>query len=182
MLSIFIGIDENGRPCVKTTDEARPRAIRDGKGKSLVKFPDDYTVIDIETTGLDSEYCDIIEVAALKYSNGKKIDEFCSFVKPDDPIDEYITKLTGITNEMVANAPDPAAALSDFCSFVQRKRKWLPSHFLTCHRQGQESGVVQPIGQRRLRSYMGVFHPLVSAKEWRKIHPARIARPIGQAR
>lgn len=118
MLGIFIGIDENGRPFAKTTDERAPRVTREGKGKSLIKFPDDYIVIDIETTGLDPEYCDIIEVAAVKYSGGNKTEEFSSFAKPIDPVDEYITKLTGITNEMLADAPDPAAVLRDFCSFV----------------------------------------------------------------
>lgn len=115
---ISIGIDENGRPFVKTSDQGTRRAVREGKGKSLVKFPADYTVIDIETTGLDPEYCDIIEIAAVKYSEGQKTAEFSSLVKPSDPVDDYITELTGITDEMLKDAPDPAAALRDFCNFV----------------------------------------------------------------
>lgn len=115
---ISIGIDENGHPFVKTSDEGTRRTIREGKGKSLVAFPADYTAIDIETTGLDPEYCDIIEIAAVKYSEGRKTAEFCSLVKPSDPVDEYITELTGITDEMLKDAPDPAAALRDFCNFV----------------------------------------------------------------
>lgn len=115
---ISIGIDENGRPFVQTGSEGSRRTVRDGKGKSLVQFPADYTVVDIETTGLDPEYCDIIEIAAVRYSEGRKTDEFSSLVKPSDPVDEYITKLTGITDEMLTDAPDPAAALRDFCSFV----------------------------------------------------------------
>lgn len=115
---ISIGIDENGRPFVKTGDEGSRRTVRDGKGKSLVAFPSEYTAVDIETTGLDPEYCDIIEIAAVRYSGGKKIDEFSSLVKPSDPVDEYITELTGITDEMLIDAPDPAATLRDFCSFV----------------------------------------------------------------
>ena len=38
---ISIGIDENGRPFVKTSDQGTRRAVREGKGKSLVKFPKD---------------------------------------------------------------------------------------------------------------------------------------------
>ncbi|MCM1104093.1 MAG: exonuclease domain-containing protein [Clostridium sp.] len=115
---ISISIDENGHPVVKTSDEESRRTVREGKGKSLVKFPPDYTVIDIETTGLDPEYCDIIEIAAVRYSGGQKNAEFSSLVKPSDPVDDYITELTGITDEMLKDAPDPAAALRDFCNFV----------------------------------------------------------------
>lgn len=115
---INIGIDENGQPYVTTVD-GRPRnTVRDGKGKSLVLFPANYTVIDIETTGLDPEYCDIIEIAAIKYSDGQRISEYSSFVKPFCPLDEYITALTGITDNMLADAPDPAVALRGFLDFV----------------------------------------------------------------
>lgn len=117
---ITIGIDENGRPYVTTSDGSggSRQNQREGKGKSLVTFPPDYTVIDVETTGLDPEYCDIIEIAAVRYSGGHKVGEYVSLVKPSDPVDEYITKLTGITDEMLKDAPDPAAALRGFCDFV----------------------------------------------------------------
>lgn len=115
---ISISIGENGKPIIKTSDEHSRLTVHEDKGKSLVKFPADYTVVDIETTGLDPEYCDIIEIAAVRYCSGQKDTEFSTFVKPSDPVDEYITKLTGITNEMLKDAPDPAAALRDFCNFV----------------------------------------------------------------
>lgn len=71
--------------------------MREQKGNSLLLFPNDYTVIDIETTGLSPEYDEIIEICALKYRNKTLIDKFCSLVKPTSPVDEYITSLTGIT-------------------------------------------------------------------------------------
>lgn len=75
------------------------------KGKSLLEFPENYTVIDLETTGTDPRYDEIIEVACLKFRDGVEVDRFVSFVKPQASISEFITALTGITNEMVESAP-----------------------------------------------------------------------------
>lgn len=79
--------------------------MREQKGNSLLLFPNDYIVIDIEATGLSPEYDEIIEICALKYRNKTLIDKFCSLVKPTSPVDEYITSLTGITNDMLISAP-----------------------------------------------------------------------------
>ena len=53
------------------------------KGKDMFDFPEDYTVIDIETTGLNPDENEIIEVGAVKVRDRKIIDEFSSFVSPD---------------------------------------------------------------------------------------------------
>lgn len=114
---ISIGIDENGKPYISTSGTSEKR-VRSGKGKSLLDFPSSYVVIDIETTGLDPRYCDIIEIAAVKYSSGQKTDTFSTLIKPSEPIDEYITALTGITNEMLKNAPDISEGILNFYNFV----------------------------------------------------------------
>ncbi len=88
------------------------------KGKSLIEILDNYIVFDIETTGLDSSYDEIIEIAALKVKNNKVISQFHSLIKPTQEIDEYITELTGITNEMVADAPSIQQILPKFVEFV----------------------------------------------------------------
>lgn len=91
---------------------------REGKGKSLVAFPSSYVVVDLETTGLDSCFCDIIEIGAIRYIDGEKVGDFSTLVKSFDTIDEYITELTGITDEMLENAPAAPDALRDFLSFA----------------------------------------------------------------
>lgn len=94
------------------------------KGKSLFSIPHSYCIIDIETTGLSPEYDSIIEVSAIKYINEKKIDTFTSLIKPEETyddgtyIDDFIENLTGITNEMLSNAPDPIPALKEFKNFI----------------------------------------------------------------
>lgn len=98
-----------------------PKKInREHKGKSLIEFPSDYVVIDIETTGLDPYYDEIIEVAALKISNGAIIDTYQTLVKPTDieSVNEYITQLTGITPKMLSNAPLFTDIKNDFLSFL----------------------------------------------------------------
>ena len=87
------------------------------KGKSLFEFPSDYTVVDIETNGI-GDYCEIIEVSAIKCRDNKTVDSFSSLIKPTQPIGWFITNLTGITDATVANAPEAAGVLRDFFDFV----------------------------------------------------------------
>lgn len=88
------------------------------KGESLLEFPQDYTVIDLETTGLDPQYCEIIEVAAVKCRNGQEVSRFQSLVKPVCEVDEFITELTGISNKMLADAPPLARVFPEFLGYV----------------------------------------------------------------
>ena len=55
---------------------------RTEKGKNIISFPNEYVVIDIETTGLSPKYDSIIELSAIKIKNNKIVDEFQSLVKP----------------------------------------------------------------------------------------------------
>lgn len=96
----------------------KPKPSRDKIGRSLLSLPVDYTVIDLETTGLDPQYDEIIEMAAIRVRNGAVIDTFVSLVKPANPIDEFITELTGISNEIVEHAPAIGKILPDFLAFV----------------------------------------------------------------
>jgi DNA polymerase III epsilon subunit family exonuclease len=64
-----------------------------------------YVVVDVETTGATPGRDRITEIAAYKISGGHIVDEFSTLVNPERPITPYIVNLTGITDEMVANAP-----------------------------------------------------------------------------
>ncbi len=61
-----------------------------------------YTIIDVETTGRTNR---ITEISIFKYEDGVILKEFTSLVNPQTPIPSNITALTGIDDEMVANAP-----------------------------------------------------------------------------
>ncbi|MEE4213646.1 MAG: exonuclease domain-containing protein [Bacteroidales bacterium] len=64
-----------------------------------------YAVVDIETTGGSPRKERITEIAIYIYDGENIIDKFCSLVNPERNIPYYITNLTGITNEMVEDAP-----------------------------------------------------------------------------
>lgn len=146
-----------------------PMNTRKEKGHSLVAFPDEYVVIDIETTGMASGKDSIIEFGAVRYVNGQETGRFSQLVKPDlwtvyysdhrqvEPIlhhlseyathgvmiqtqgthflsdldlphemncpvryvNAFITDLTGITNQMLADAPLMEEVLPSFLDFVR---------------------------------------------------------------
>ena len=78
-----------------------------------------YVCFDLETTGLDPLYNEIIEIGALKVRDGKVAERFMEFIHPQEEISPMITNLTGITNEMVANARPADAVISDFLEFCE---------------------------------------------------------------
>lgn len=83
------------------------------------EFMREIVVFDLETTGLDPFYDEIIEIAAVRIRQGEIVpgDCFHSYVKPKRTIPQEITWLTGITNAKVKNAPTAPLALRDFCNF-----------------------------------------------------------------
>ncbi|MGK0554314.1 PolC-type DNA polymerase III [Macrococcus capreoli] len=77
-----------------------------------------YVVFDVETTGLSSQYDKIIELAAVKVKDGEVIDKFERFSNPGERLNETIKNLTGITDDMLVDAPPIEEVLSDFRDFV----------------------------------------------------------------
>jgi len=77
-------------------------------------------IFDLETTGLLPSQHEIIQIAAMKVKNGKwnEGEYFDSYVRPENRIPSFITKLTGITQAQVADAPHPADVLMEFSRFV----------------------------------------------------------------
>ena len=79
---------------------------------------DTFCVFDIETTGLSVKDCAITEIGAVLYRGGEILDTFESFVNPHMPISAKISELTGITDDMVADAPDISEVLPKFLAFA----------------------------------------------------------------
>lgn len=78
-----------------------------------------YIAFDLETTGLNPEENEIIEIGALKVRNGKVEERFMEFVKPEERISQTITKITGITNDMVAESRPVSKVLPEFIEFCE---------------------------------------------------------------
>jgi DNA polymerase-3 subunit alpha (Gram-positive type) len=77
-----------------------------------------YIAIDLETTGLNPKLNKIIEIGAIKIINGKEAGEFQTFVNPYQQLPEEITKLTGITDEDLENAPGIETVIREFLEFA----------------------------------------------------------------
>ena len=114
---MYIQIDNDGHIAICYN---APKTERLEKGKSLITFPEDYTVIDLETTGYSPIYDEIIELGAIKVKNSVITETFSSLVNRDGQIcvNSFITELTGITQEMINTAPDIKDVLPQFLSFI----------------------------------------------------------------
>ena len=92
-------------------------ASRPYKGKSLLVFPDDYCVIDIETNGF-GPYLEILELSAVRFRGGALQDSFSTLVKPSRKIYPFISALTGITDEMAQCGAQLVPSLERFSNFI----------------------------------------------------------------
>lgn len=79
----------------------------------------EYTVIDIETTGLIPTEDEICEIAAAKIKNFFPYETFQTLVKPQNLIPENVVKIHGISNEMVIGHPSIKDVLPKFINFVK---------------------------------------------------------------
>jgi DNA polymerase III subunit epsilon len=78
----------------------------------------DYVVVDVETTGSWSSGDRITEIGAVKIRNHQVVDEWHSLVNPQRAIPSKITQITGITNEMVRDAPVFSELADSFMRFM----------------------------------------------------------------
>ena len=91
------------------------------KGNSLIRKLDDYTVLDIETTSLDTFSGEIVEISAIKVRDRKEIDSFSKLIKTKNEIGYFTTRLTGITNEMVEKqGKELVVVLQEFRKFLDK--------------------------------------------------------------
>ena len=84
----------------------------------LQNLPKQYVIVDTETTGVDSR-SRIIQIAALKIDDGQIVDRYSSLLHSVSHIPPLITKLTGITDDMLKTAPSPEKVMQEFIDFVE---------------------------------------------------------------
>jgi predicted DnaQ family exonuclease/DinG family helicase len=121
-----------------------------------VKRPDTFVSFDVETTGLDPNLYEIIEIGAVKVENGEFAEQFDELVKPVGPIPEFITALTGITRDDVADAPPVADVLSRFREFSR-------GHVLMGQNVGFDISFLRKVGG------YGAFGPAIDNIEFARI-------------
>lgn len=107
-----------------------------------VSLPDaTYIVFDVETTGLSAVYDTVIELAAVKMKEGEIIDKFESFANPHHPLSATTIELTGITDDMVQDAPDASEVLKKFSD-------WIGNDILVAHNASFDMGFLNAGLQR----------------------------------
>ena len=106
-----------------------------------------FTAFDFETTGLDPYNDRVIEIAAIRFEDGKITDRYVELINPERPISRMITEITGISNKMVQNAPIEENIIDDFLHFLGddplvAHNVHFDEQFLTvmCDRLGRDEG------------------------------------------
>ncbi|MUK89879.1 PolC-type DNA polymerase III [Ornithinibacillus sp. L9] len=115
-----------------------------------------YIVFDVETTGLSAVYDTIIELAAVKIQGGEIVDRFESFANPHHPLSQTTTDLTGITDDMVKDAPEIDDVLRDFY-------EWCGNDILVAHNASFDIGFLNQ-GYKKI-NYDKVINPVVDTLE-----------------
>src|SRR5690606_30793652 len=92
-----------------------------------------FVVFDLETTGLSAVYDTIIELAAVKIKGGNIIDKFERFANPHHPLSATTIDLTGITDDMVRNAPEVEEVIREY-------HEWAGDHIMVAHNASFDMG------------------------------------------
>ena len=115
---------------------------------------EDYTVIDLEMTGLKVKTDSILEVGAVRVRQGMIDATYTALLRPDRPFSDEIRALTGITEELLAaGAVDPEPAMKAFFAFVGEDtlvgqnimfdysflKQWAVNHDLTFERNAADT-------------------------------------------
>ncbi|MDO4270110.1 MAG: PolC-type DNA polymerase III [Eubacteriales bacterium] len=113
------------------------------RGKSAEPLDGTFIVFDLETTGLNPSSEEITEIAACRVVEGEIRDAFQTYVNPHKPIPEEITKLTGISDETVADAPELSEAVPKFLAWAGEG-----AYPLVAHNAGFDMGFLRAAMKR----------------------------------
>ncbi|GHH96558.1 PolC-type DNA polymerase III [Neobacillus kokaensis] len=132
-IKILYGVEAN------LVDDGVPIAYNDAH---RLLAEDTYVVFDVETTGLSAVYDTIIELAAVKVKDGDIIDRFESFANPHHRLSATTINLTGITDDMVQNAPEVSEVLKKF-------NDWTEDAVLVAHNASFDMGFLN-VGYKKI--------------------------------
>ncbi len=83
-----------------------------------------FAIIDVETTGINGKSSKITEIAIYKHDGNKIVDQFTTLINPQERLTPFIMRLTGITDEMLKDAPKfyevakQIVQFTEHCTFV----------------------------------------------------------------
>ena len=121
-----------------------------------------YVVVDVETTGGRAATNRLTEIGAVKMQGGEVIDEWSSLLNPQRPIPPNITRITNITDSMVAGAPlfrDIAGSFGEF----------MGDAIFAAHNVNFDYGFISEEYRRIERSFR--FAKICTCASMRKLYP-----------
>jgi DNA polymerase III epsilon subunit family exonuclease len=121
-----------------------------------------FVVVDIETTGLSKDRHGITEIAGIRSEGGRIVDEFQTLVNPEVEIKPFITHLTGITNEMVKDAPKIPEAIHRFVEFAE-------DSFFVAHNASFDYGFLKHNAEANGHNFKN--HKICTVKLARRLFP-----------
>lgn len=89
---------------LRLTEACEIELAADGAERAALRDTD-FVVVDVETTGAKTPTCRITEIGAYRISRGRIVGEFQTLINPQAAIPAFVSRLTGITDEMVKGAP-----------------------------------------------------------------------------
>ncbi len=119
----------------------------------------EFVIVDLETTGLSAERHRITEIAAVKVRSGVIVDKFESLVNPGVPIPRHITRITGIDDDTVKDAPPVKDVLASFLRFAGDST-------IVAHNANFDMGFLRYNAAKDLK--MSVLNPSLCTKELSK--------------
>ncbi|RLL45348.1 PolC-type DNA polymerase III [Oceanobacillus piezotolerans] len=146
-IKVIYGVEAN------LVDDGVPIAYNEA---DLLLETSSYVVFDVETTGLSAVYDTIIELAAVRIEKGEIVDRFERFANPHHPLSDTTIELTGITDEMVKDAPEVEEVLKDF-------HKWMGDSILVAHNASFDMGFLNQ-GLKRI-GYEKANNPVIDTLE-----------------
>ncbi len=111
-------------------------------GSKELTFEEQFVAFDLETTGLSSKNDRIIEIGAVIMEKGREVDRFQTFVNPGRKLERKIVELTGISDDMLKDAPSIEAVLPQFIEFVGNR-------VLVAHNSEFDTGFIRAACQRQ---------------------------------
>jgi DNA polymerase-3 subunit epsilon len=117
----------------------------------VIASADTVVVLDFETTGMSPDYGDrAIEVGAVRLEQGQVTGRFQALMNPGRHINGFIEGLTGITNDMVSDAPGCESVMDEFADFID-------GYHLVAHNASFDRRFLDAELRRIGRDYSGEF-------------------------
>lgn len=146
------------------------------KSLKVNKYPDNYIVFDIETSGLNPKKDKIIEIGAVKYIDNKKVAEFNYLINPRIKLQKIITQVTGLTDKDLINKPTINEILPKFIDFigdypvighnVSFDIDFINNNLKSLHYSKLENDVIDTLFLSRITIYDIKNHRLKTLKEY----------------